>query len=224
MATGQDTRALSVAQGPDGSRADRWIHNRRGPDSGVVTGGSTTGDDVTSLSVSLKRVDVTVSWSSRASPRRFSSATCLRPVRETMRTDHTADLPIRSGMSLLELMVVVAILGIVMLTLMGIALSTRGSTATTRPGRSSDERAAGHVAHGDGNPAGRRADPGEPQIGVIGDRHGAGEPAARSGRPQRGRRDLDDGAVGGRDLQLQRREQEDSPQPRLRGSGRGART
>lgn len=73
-----------------------------------------------------------------------------------------------SGLSLLELMVVLAILGIVMLTLMGIAVSTSrlhwrtsslaGAQMSARQGMSLMEteiRQAG-------------ADPGNPQIGVVG--------------------------------------------------------
>lgn len=82
--------------------------------------------------------------------------------------DHTEPSRFNSGMSLVELMVVIAILGLVLLTLMGITLSTtrlHGKTSrlagvqmTARQGLSLMEtelRQAG-------------ADPGTPQIGLVG--------------------------------------------------------
>lgn len=62
MATGLHTRALSVAQ--DQMEVARTAGFTTAKiDSGVVTGGFNWKTNVTSLSVSLKRVDVTVTWS-----------------------------------------------------------------------------------------------------------------------------------------------------------------
>ncbi|MGH7681646.1 MAG: type IV pilus modification PilV family protein [Candidatus Eiseniibacteriota bacterium] len=64
VATGQSTRALSIAQ-------DRMEVTRTSGfsaaivDSGVVTGGFTWKTNLTNMSTTLKRVDVTVSWTSR---------------------------------------------------------------------------------------------------------------------------------------------------------------